>query len=126
MQLQYVENKGTFLSLGASLSEEVRFWLFTVIVSLILVGLFVYLIGSRSLDRSSVIAISLILGGGIGNIIDRVIYGGAVIDFLNLGIGGLRTGIFNMADVAITAGTLLLLWSKADKDWSRNAPSYFR
>jgi signal peptidase II len=46
--------------------------------------------------------------GGIGNLLDRVFYDGRVIDFMNLGIGRLRTGIFNVADVYITIGILLL------------------
>jgi signal peptidase II len=53
------------------------------------------------------VAASLILGGGIGNVIDRVARGN-VIDFLNFGIGNVRTGIFNIADVAIMAGVFLL------------------
>ena len=48
------------------------------------------------------------VGGGIGNVIDRIAHG-AVVDFVSLGIGPLRTGIFNLADVAIIAGLLLFL-----------------
>ena len=49
------------------------------------------------------------LAGGIGNLIDRVFHGGLVIDFLNMGIGPVRTGIFNVADMAIMAGFALLI-----------------
>ncbi|HXC20398.1 MAG TPA: signal peptidase II, partial [Steroidobacteraceae bacterium] len=55
------------------------------------------------------IALALIAGGGISNLIDRLLYGGRVTDFLNVGIGSLRTGIFNVADMAILAGALLLI-----------------
>jgi signal peptidase II len=51
-----------------------------------------------------------VLAGGGGNLIDRVAYGGVVVDFLNLGIGGLRTGIFNVADLQIVAGIVMLAW----------------
>src|SRR5207249_7753307 len=51
-----------------------------------------------------------ILGGGLSNLLDRVAYGGYVVDFINLGIGSLRTGIFNAADVAITVGVLLVVF----------------
>lgn len=51
----------------------------------------------------------LALGGAIGNLIDRVRFDGLVIDFMNLGIGPLRTGIFNVADVAISVGAVLLI-----------------
>jgi signal peptidase II len=57
----------------------------------------------------SLIACSLICGGGIGNLIDRVARSGYVVDFLNCGIGRLRTGIFNAADFAITLGVVMLV-----------------
>ena len=51
------------------------------------------------------------MGGGLGNWLDRVMHDGAVTDFVSLGLGGLRTGIFNVADLAVVAGTLLLVAS---------------
>jgi len=47
--------------------------------------------------------------GGLGNLLDRIMNDGRVIDFMNLGIGTLRTAIFNVADVCITTGVVLLL-----------------
>ena len=58
---------------------------------------------------SGVAAVALLFAGGVGNLIDRVTSGGSVVDFINLGIGPVRTGIFNIADVAITVGVLVLL-----------------
>jgi signal peptidase II len=57
----------------------------------------------------SILGVSLIIGGGFGNLLDRMLHRGAVVDFMNMGVGNLRTGIFNLADVAIVigAGTLL-------------------
>ncbi|WP_419661036.1 signal peptidase II (lipoprotein signal peptidase) domain protein [Desulfosarcina variabilis str. Montpellier] len=49
-------------------------------------------------------------GTGIGNLIDRILHNGFVMDFLNVGIGPLRTGIFNVADVAIMGGAALLFF----------------
>ena len=57
------------------------------------------------------IALSLFLAGGIGKLIDRLFLSCIVIDFLNIGFGPLRTGIFNVADMAITGGALLMLFS---------------
>jgi signal peptidase II len=54
----------------------------------------------------------LVAGGGISNLIDRLFYDGRVTDFLNIGIGSFRTGIFNLADMAILAGALLLILSR--------------
>lgn len=48
------------------------------------------------------------LGGGISNLTDRIFNDGRVIDFMNIGLGGLRTGIFNVADICVMAGTSLL------------------
>ena len=51
----------------------------------------------------------LILAGGIGNLIDRVSHQGLVTDFINLGIGPIRTGVFNVADIAVTTGGLVAI-----------------
>jgi signal peptidase II len=108
IRLQYIENRGAFLGLGASLSAETRFLIFTVLVFLALSVLVFYSLRSRTLPWLPALALSLFIGGGTSNLIDRVVYRGAVIDFLNIGIGDLRTGIFNVADVAILAGAGLL------------------
>ena len=110
VRLQYAENKGAFLGLGNRLSPTVRFWLLTVATTLLLVGLCIFLIVKWNTSQPSFIALTLILSGGIGNMIDRIFNDGRVIDFLNLGVGSLRTGIFNVADIAITVGCILL-WS---------------
>ena len=55
-----------------------------------------------------VVAVAAIVGGGVGNLVDRVQLG-AVRDFFNVGIGPLRTGIFNVADMAITFGGIALI-----------------
>jgi len=107
-RLQYAENSGAFLSLGASLPDPWRHLVFTVLVGIFLLGLLVYLLFSRSLPSAAIICLALVFAGGIGNLIDRIAYDGRVIDFLNVGIGPLRTGIFNLADMAITFGALFL------------------
>lgn len=108
-RFHYVENPGAFLGLGGGLSETTRFWLFTVIVGGFLVGLLLYALLNRRLSPVEVIALSLLLGGGMSNLIDRLLYD-YVIDFMVVGIGRLRTGVFNVADVAITVGVGLLFW----------------
>ena len=108
-RLQYAENKGAFLGLGASLSDETRKIIFIAGNSLLLFGFLAFLIFARAIPGLTTVALSLFVGGGISNIIDRVVYDGHVIDFLNIGIGSLRTGIFNIADVAIMSGGLLFI-----------------
>ena len=110
-RLQYAENKGAFLSIGASLPENARGLLFTVGIGAIVFGILGYLLFVPALPHATTVALSLIAGGGLSNLIDRIAYGGYVIDFLNIGFGGLRTGIFNIADVAIMVGAISLMVS---------------
>jgi signal peptidase II len=56
---------------------------------------------------------ALICSGGIGNLIDRLTHGGYVTDFLNVGIGPLRTGIFNVADFVLLVGLGIIVLSGA-------------
>jgi signal peptidase II len=110
VRLDYAKNSGAFLSLGASLPTSVRGAVFTWAVAALL-GFLVYLCLARpSMPRRMRIALSLVLAGGAGNLWDRIAEDGHVTDFMNLGIGPLRTGIFNVADIAIVAGVVLLAW----------------
>ena len=110
LRFQLTENPGSFLSLGASLPEHLRFTLFTAAVAVILAGLVCAALFARRLNTARFVALALLAGGGISNLIDRLLYDGRVTDFLNVGIGSLRTGIFNLADMAILAGALLLVF----------------
>ncbi|MCB0052448.1 MAG: signal peptidase II, partial [Caldilinea sp.] len=77
-----------------------------------LVGATIYLVReTHRIPVVTLIAIALLLGGGIGNLIDRLVNEGRVIDFMNVGIGSLRTGVFNVADMAIMAGVGLIMLS---------------
>ncbi|MFV2058321.1 MAG: signal peptidase II [Thiohalomonadales bacterium] len=115
-RLQYVENTGAFLGMGNSLSEKQRFIIFSVTVSIVLATLFLYTLLSVGLSLFNTISLSLILGGGLSNLYDRFVNNGAVVDFLNIGIGTVRTGIFNIADVFILVGvSMLLLHSRQRK-----------
>lgn len=108
-RLQYAENTGAFLSLGSSLPDPWRQLIFTGLVGVFLAALLVYLLVGQNLTPFAVLCLSLVCAGGISNLIDRIAYDGRVVDFLNVGIGPLRTGIFNVADMAITGGALLML-----------------
>jgi signal peptidase II len=108
VRLQYAENTGAFLSLGGDFSEGLRIFLFQVLPALCLVTLAMVLF-AQLIPLSTAIAWSLVLSGGLGNLLDRIMNDGRVIDFMNLGIGSLRTGIFNVADVCIAIGVVLLI-----------------
>jgi signal peptidase II len=109
LRLQLVQNPGAFLSLGDSLSEQLRFTLFTAAAAVLLIGLVCVSLFSRRLRPARFIPLALIAGGGISNLIDRLVFDGRVTDFLNVGVGSFRTGIFNVADMAILAGALLFI-----------------
>jgi signal peptidase II len=109
IRIGYVENTGVFLSLGHALSPELRFWLFVVGVGVVLATLLGLTLLDHRFHLPEVVAVAAIVGGGVGNLVDRIQLDGSVRDFLNVGIGSLRTGIFNVADMAITFGGIALL-----------------
>lgn len=121
IRIVYVENSGVFLGLGNQLTEEMRFLCFVVLVSLFLAGLLAYLLMKEGQHYLSVIGYSLIFSGGLSNLIDRAVHHGAVIDFINVGISTLRTGIFNVADVAILIGVCLVLYLTKTNEHTSNA-----
>ena len=106
-RLSYAENTGAFLSFGAGMPEKLRYALLVVLVSIFLIGFLLFVIRNKMLNSLAVSASALIIGGGLSNLIDRIINKGSVIDFMNIGFGSIRTGIFNVADLAITAGVLM-------------------
>ncbi len=110
-RFEYAENSGAFLSLGAGLPDSVRFWLLTVAVGAFLVFATYILLTDPKITRITVWSLSLMVSGGFSNLLDRMFRTeGRVVDFMNMGIGNLRTGIFNVADMAIMAGLALFLF----------------
>jgi signal peptidase II len=109
VRLQLSHNEGAFLSLGASLPRSWREAIFRGGVACILAGLLAYAVFFASSSPWPVAGASLVFAGGASNLADRFLYDGYVVDFINLGLGSVRTGIFNVADVAITAGILMIL-----------------
>ncbi len=118
LSLQFAENPGAFLSMGANFDETTRFWIFTVVVGIVLT-IAGYMLIKKPMDWITTIGLTLLIGGGIGNLIDRAMKG-TVTDFLLIDFGFARTGIFNVADMVIMVGFGLLLidsiTSKNEKD----------
>jgi signal peptidase II len=111
LRLDYTENRGAVLSFEYCLPEEWRGPVLTNAVAISLGVLIGYLLFSSGLRALPVTALSLICGGTLSNLLDRVALGGYVVDFLSLGWGGFRTAIFNLADAAIVTGAVLLGFS---------------
>ena len=103
--LGYVENSGGFLSVGAALPPGARTVIFTVGTGMLLLALTVIAIRG-GLTGWPALGLALFIAGGASNWIDRVVRG-SVVDFVNVGIGSVRTGVFNVADVAIMIGAVV-------------------
>jgi signal peptidase II len=119
VRLDYHENPGGFLSAGAQWSPQTR-----AIVFQAANAAFLFMTLSLAVrykwSRFAAVGLILFVGGGLSNLIDRVAIG-TVIDFLNVGIGTWRTGIFNVADVAIMSGIAILA---LDRQLCKSFPSY--
>ncbi len=115
--LSKVENSGAFLSLGDSLSGPLRTILLNALPLLaVLFGLYFML--TRELNRNTLLGIILVVGGGFGNVYDRIAHG-SVTDFMYINFVIFQTGVFNVADVSIMVGVFLIAlqaWLERNKD----------
>ena len=109
VRLEYARNAGAFLGLGANLPPATRFWLLNVGVLIAMLALLLVVLFAERISTGRRLAYALMISGGLSNAWDRFSQEGRVTDFLNLGIGNLRTGIFNVADLVLVMGVLLLL-----------------
>lgn len=108
VRLSYVENSGGFLGLLGGLPENLRFLLLICgVAGLVIPGL-IWIFWSTALRLSMAVSALLVFGGGLSNLVDRLVNDGRVIDFLNIGLGSFRTGIFNLADVGVLCGSFAL------------------
>jgi len=115
-RIQYSENTGGMLNMGANLPSQLRIVLFVFLVGIVLSGIIVYAIKTHDLNLAQFVGLLLFVSGGTGNLIDRLINSGAGIDFMNIGIGSVRTGIFNFADVFIMAGASIYMVASIKKE----------
>lgn len=107
-RLVYAENTGAFLSLGSDMNDTLRYWVLAVVPVLVLLYIFFHVLTAKNLHVVQQAAFGFILGGGLSNIYDRIMEG-RVVDFMNMGFGTLRTGIFNVADMSIMLGLFLMI-----------------
>jgi signal peptidase II len=107
--LTKVENSGAFLGMGSELPPILRKILLLILPGIVMMGLLVYLLKTKDLTQIAIVGLAFIVGGGLGNLYDRVLYG-SVTDMVHIDLGGVfRTGIFNAADVSVMVGTGLVL-----------------
>ncbi len=127
VRFELAANPGAFLSLGAGLPEAVRTLAFVAGVPALLAALLALALRAGLSGPRDLAGLALMAGGGLGNWVDRLLHGGAVMDFVSLGVGRLRTGVFNLADVWILAGVALLALARrrAQPPTVREGRSYF-
>lgn len=107
LTLTRVENSGAFLSMGNTLPDPLKSFLL-VIMPLLAIGYGIYfMFFNTNIPKIMLTGLCFIIGGGIGNIYDRILYG-SVTDFLHIDFIIFQTGIFNMADVSIMAGFFII------------------
>ncbi len=107
--LTKVENTGAMLGMGRDLSPIIKLIVLKIFPVVLLLILLFRILKKENLNKVLVFAFACVIGGGIGNLIDRIAYG-QVTDFLHFQWGFLKTGIFNMADVSVTMGVFIILF----------------
>lgn len=118
VRLTYVLNPGAAFGIHVGPYSRV---VFTVLALVALVLIAALLRATPADARSRVAALALVAGGALGNLIDRVV-GHGVVDFLDVGFGALRWPIFNVADIGVTTGAVLLVTLLWDEEGERARP----
>ncbi|WP_460089800.1 signal peptidase II [Pseudomonas sp. H2_D10] len=109
LALELSLNPGAFLSLGAALPPQVKQLIFIVGVAVVVAWAMGWSLSNWNQPLRKVLPLYAIALGGIANLIDRVFRDGHVVDYMVLNVGPAHTGVFNIADIAITVGALYLL-----------------
>lgn len=103
-----VENKGAAYGIGSDLNSTAKRIILQIIPAIVLIVLLGILLTSNDYTKPVMVGFCFIVGGGIGNVFDRIAYG-SVTDFMYLDLGFFATEIFNMADVSIVLGTATVI-----------------
>lgn len=109
-------NPGAAFSLSLGDYSRPGFIGLTLLILTVLTWL---LVEARPEARLRIIALGLVMGGAVGNLLDRIRSPQGVIDFIDIGVGSTRFWIFNVADIGVTCGAILLAWSLWREDAER-------
>lgn len=122
--LTHVTNHGFFMNIGDDIPVGYRYWIVSLI-PLIAMSWFVYRVWIRfPLDYLTTVGMALLLGGGIGNLSDRIIAGG-VTDFMYIELGPFRSSIFNIADLSIFFALIIVLIQLMGMGFNNDSGSSF-
>jgi signal peptidase II len=121
VRLTYIRNPNVIFGIDiGSLGRNIHMLLSAVVIVVVIAG-FGRLSAGRRLTET---ALALVLGGAIGNLCDRIFRSGEVVDFIDVGIGGTRWPVFNVADAAITVGVILWVFVIYLDGWKRSRQDY--
>jgi signal peptidase II len=112
VRMTYIHNPGAAFGVHLGPHSRIIFLALSLVALVALAGMYWF---TPAGDRVRLLAISLICGGAIGNMIDRVRSEHGVVDFIDIGIGDIRWPVFNVADIAVTTGAVILalsLWKE--------------
>lgn len=112
VRLTYIYNPGAAFGIHLGEHSRIIFLVLSLVALAALLGMYWF---TPAVDRVRLTAIALICGGAVGNLIDRIRSESGVVDFLDVGIGTIRWPVFNVADVAVTTGAIILalsLWKE--------------
>lgn len=110
LDITSVRNRGAAFGIMAHASEQARSWVLVGVSALAVVLLTVFFLKTRPREKLARVSAALVIGGAIGNLIDRVRVG-EVVDFIDIHAGPYHWPAFNIADSAITIGICLFLWA---------------
>lgn len=114
-RLTFIYNPGAAFGLHLGVWSRIAFSVLSLVATAVLLAMYR---GTAWGDKARLVAITLVTGGALGNLIDRIRSSRGVIDFLDFGIGTHRWPVFNVADIGVTVGALLLaasLWREEKK-----------
>jgi signal peptidase II len=119
VRFTYIENPGAAFGIRLGEYSRVIFLLLSLVALVALSGMYWF---TPARERIRLVAIALICGGALGNLIDRIRSPRGVVDFLDVGIGALRWPVFNVADIAVTLGAIVLALSLWQEEKRVGAP----
>ena len=102
------ENIGAALGIGAGLPSMLKIFYLQLLPIFILLFLFRMIVTDKELPRLIIIGVAIAIGGAFGNVLDRILYG-SVTDFIQLHFGTYTSGIFNIADISVVIGLVLVI-----------------
>jgi len=104
VKLRFIYNEGIAFGINPTFIPG---WLLILIACSVAIIIILYIFYSQYDDRTGLVALCLIAGGATGNLFDRIVYG-KVVDFIEIGINNLTWPVFNVADISVTCGAVLL------------------